>query len=288
MVVLPYAFDESQGETPICQRISTGLACHSSFVEAAISGICEVIERDAFTITWQARVAPPQINVDSLSEPNRDLVQRFKRVGDSVILLKLTTDVGVPCILSILRGMNSDAPALVFAASADVDPEMAVRKSLEELAHTRQLAQQLKRTQPALSARPPYDNDITDKEHHVHFYCDHANISQANFIFSSEMLCDFEGIQSLSTTGAEQDLRILVNRITHTGHTVYVADLTTPDVASLGLTVVRAVIPGYHPLFMGHRLRALGGSRLWEVPQKLGHRGITHVNGDNPLPHPYP
>jgi ribosomal protein S12 methylthiotransferase accessory factor len=59
-------------------------------------------------------------------------------------------------------------------------------------------------------------------------------------------------------------------------------------VEDLGLKVVRAVIPGYHPLVMGHRLRALGGKRLWTIPQKLGFKGITTEIGDNPYAHPYP
>jgi ribosomal protein S12 methylthiotransferase accessory factor len=54
------------------------------------------------------------------------------------------------------------------------------------------------------------------------------------------------------------------------------------------LKVVRAIIPGFHPLFMGHKLRALGGSRLWQVPQSLGYQGINRDTGDNPAPHPYP
>ena len=77
-------------------------------------------------------------------------------------------------------------------------------------------------------------------------------------------------------------------RIAATGHRPLLCELTTPDVAELGLTVVRAVVPGYHPLVCGHRHRALGGRRLWEVPQRLGHPGISAQRNDNPLPHPYP
>ena len=71
-------------------------------------------------------------------------------------------------------------------------------------------------------------------------------------------------------------------------HRVLLAELTTPDVGGLGLSVVRAVIPGFHQLFMGHALRCLGGTRLWEVPQQLGYPGVTREGGDNPAPHPYP
>jgi len=65
------------------------------------------------------------------------------------------------------------------------------------------------------------------------------------------------------------------------------ADVTTEDMRDLGLLVVRAVIPGFHPLFMGHQFRALGGTRLWEIPQKFGYPGISREHGDNPLPHPF-
>ena len=71
------------------------------------------------------------------------------------------------------------------------------------------------------------------------------------------------------------------------GHEVYAANLTSDDVAALGLAVCRVVIPGYVPILPGHRFRALGGTRLSEVPQKLGYRGIARGSGGNPAPHPF-
>jgi ribosomal protein S12 methylthiotransferase accessory factor len=204
-----------------------------------------------------------------------------------VVLLNITTDVGVPSILAVLQGRECDAPALVFAAATDMDPEKAVRKSLEELAHTRQLAQQLKRTQPPIDVKSPYDT-ITDKDHHVHLYCDQSSLPLAQFLFASQARCEFGGIESLAGANSESNLEILQDKVRDTGHRVYVSDLTTSDVDSLGLRVVRAIIPGFHPLFMGHSLRALGGSRLWQVPQRLDYRGIMPSGGDNPAPHPYP
>jgi ribosomal protein S12 methylthiotransferase accessory factor len=73
-----------------------------------------------------------------------------------------------------------------------------------------------------------------------------------------------------------------------TGCRVYLCDVTTPDVRELGFSVVRAVLPGYHPLALGFAFRARGGRRLYEVPQRLGHKGITRERGENPIPHPYP
>jgi ribosomal protein S12 methylthiotransferase accessory factor len=39
---------------------------------------------------------------------------------------------------------------------------------------------------------------------------------------------------------------------------------------------------------MGHRNRALGGQRLYSVPQLLGFEGLEHGAPDNPYPHPFP
>ena len=54
------------------------------------------------------------------------------------------------------------------------------------------------------------------------------------------------------------------------------------------ITMARGTVPDDHPLCMGYDRRAVGGTRLWEMPQKLGYRGITPGSGDNPSPHPFP
>jgi ribosomal protein S12 methylthiotransferase accessory factor len=286
MVFIPYAF-RREVEEPFVQPISTGLACHCSCEEAAVAALCEVVERDAFLITWQARLAMPQIPADSLSAENRDLVERFRRVGDAVTLLDLRLDTGIPTILSVRRGGRPGVTPLSFAAATDLDPESAVRKSLEELAHTARYMQAIDGGLDPLEAVPGHPN-VVNQENHLQFWCNPAHASRADFVFAAEERVLFAEIPSLAAQEPRRDLRTLVERIQAVGHRALLAEVTTPDVAELGLAVVRALVPGFHPLFMGYRNRALGGSRLWEVPRTLGRPGITPETGDNPDPHPYP
>jgi ribosomal protein S12 methylthiotransferase accessory factor len=285
---VPYHYYLQSGDTPIDQPISTGLACHMSQVEASIAGICEVIERDAFLITWQAMLAPPQIRLETLDEENSDLVERFHRTGSTVVMFDITMDHDVPTILSVLRGSRPAAPALVFAASASLDPKEAARKSLEELAHTRRYCSIIKKHMPRLEPCPPEHANVASQMEHLNFWVDEGNAHNAEWIFASPVSVDFRELDGFATGRPSDDLRVLVERIESVGEKVFIADLTTPDVAELGFHVVRAVIPGFHPLHLGHPLRALGGYRLWEVPQKMGYPGITPEGGDNPAPHPYP
>src|SRR4029079_7253120 len=185
MVYVPYHFEKAVGDQPVTFPISTGLACHSSWTKAAITAICEIIERDAFTITWQSMLTAPPIRLESLSDSNRDLIERFMRTGASIRVLNLTLDHETPCILSILSYDRTNAPALVVAASASTHPEDAVRKSLEELAHTHRAAVQLKSRCAPFVPKPDYSN-VINQEKHIHFYTEHAHRSMADFLFSSQ------------------------------------------------------------------------------------------------------
>ncbi|WP_137128602.1 YcaO-like family protein [Rhizobium sp. FY34] len=286
-VWIPYVYDRAAGEAPIGQPISTGLACHQSYEKACLSSLSEVIERDAFSIFWLAMISPPQIRIETLPDDSYDIVRRFEATGDRVVILDITTDNEIPCFLSVLVSMQEERPAFVFAASCDLDPAVAVRKALEELAHTRRYSQQIKAHLPPVSG----DNDwraVTGQLEHLNLAADHANRAYFDFVFASRKRIDFDTFVSLASGDAKRDLATAVARVEATGQSVYAADLTSSDIASLGLCVTRVLVPGYHPLFMGHNIRALGGDRLYQVPQRLGHAGITAASMSNPFPHPYP
>ncbi|MCC2643158.1 MAG: hypothetical protein K0S45_3571 [Nitrospira sp.] len=287
MVFVPYLYDKDRDEFPILQPISTGLACHVGPTRASLSAICEVLERDAFTITWQARLQPPQIILESLDHTNLELVKRFERIGSRLTLFRLKMDHDIPVIFSVLRNNCSDAPALVFALSCHLNPSEAVRKSLEELAHSYRFCRLLKASRHNFTPNRCFTN-VVDRDSHVALYCDHGNAHLVDYLFKSEKRINFTDITNHSTGDLDQDLAILIDRIVSGGHQVLLADVTTTDVKSLGFSVMRAVIPGFHPLCVGHHLRALGGDRLWEIPQRLGYRGILRSQGDNPIPHPLP
>jgi ribosomal protein S12 methylthiotransferase accessory factor len=287
MVFVPYVYYRGSGDSPIVQPISTGLACHSSFERAALAAIYEVVERDAFTITWQAGLAPPHVRVETLSDASYELVERFERTGSTITIFDITLDHGIATFLAVLRSPNPESPALVFAAAAALEPDLAVHNALEELAHTRRYSQQIKRHMRPVVKDENF-TEVVDQLDHLNLYADHANQSLADFLFKSHRRLDFEEIVDRSTGNAHLDLVESMKLVRQVGHVVLLIDLTQDDVRNLGLTVVRAVIPGFQPLYMGHRIRALGGSRLRTVPQKMGYAPHPNAEFGNSAPHPYP
>jgi ribosomal protein S12 methylthiotransferase accessory factor len=287
MVLLPYFFYADSGDSPITQPISTGLACHTSTFRATIGAACEVIERDAFTITWQRGCCAPKILPETLPDDVYDLVMRFQRCNAKVSLFNITTDIGVPCILAVLQSLSAECPALAFAAAASLNARDAACKSLEELAHTRRYMDEIKSRFRRLDPDPSYSN-IVDQGSHLNFWCYEENAHLAAWLFDGDVRITFESIESLDSGDDARDLRTLGERLRGVGYSLLASDLTTPDVRDLGLHVVRATIPGLHPLYMGHGIRALGGKRLWSVPESLGRSCRFGPPLGNPAPHPFP
>jgi ribosomal protein S12 methylthiotransferase accessory factor len=288
-VFVPYHYRKADIDTPFTQPISTGLACGCSYEEAAVSGLCEVIERDAFTLTWQARLNHPSIRHDTIPASARDLVQRFRDVRIDVKILDITTDVAVPTFMTIALSDATSSPAVAIAAATDPSPETALRKSLEELVHTRKYAKQVMQYMPPAPVDVEGGHpEIQERDDHLRFYCPQDARPFIDFAWKNSPSRSFAESVSAAGGGKAAELERLTGLLHARGLEPVSCDLTTPDVAELGLKVVRAVIPGMHPLSMGYQNRALGGRRLYEVPQLLGFPGLKPGEPDNPYPHPFP
>jgi ribosomal protein S12 methylthiotransferase accessory factor len=285
-VWFPFRYLRSGGDLPIAPVTASGLACGEGVADAVLRGLGEVVARDGLALFWQSRTAPPQVRVDSVGERLAGLVARFERSGDRLAILDIGSNHRLPCFAVVLTSDKTERPAYVFAAAAGIDPEAAIAEALLDLAEMQRTAQELRRRRPPPSSANDWE-DVVDWRDHVNFAADPFNRELIAFMLSSEdrrSLLDYDAAPSGSP---ESDLENCVTQVKASGHEVYAANLTSEDVAALGLAVCRVVVPGYQPLFPGHRLRALGGTRLYEVPQKLGYRGIPRGNSGNTAPHPF-
>ncbi len=285
MVYVPYYFSDE--EPPICQPVSTGLACHSTYERAAISSICEVIERDAFTLAWLQGLSPARVDIGSLSAGCRDLVARFERTNRHVTLLNITRDTRVPTILAVQHADDRELPAIVVAAATAPRAMEAVRKSLEELALTSHYMQTLHDV-GALASYRVDPMAVIAQDDHLRFWCSHEHKHLAKFLLSSETVIRVADLHDIEETDDVNVLAALIERVHGIGYQVLLADLTTDDLVDLHLYVTKAIIPGFHPLCIGHQNRALGGPRLQQFPY-----WATRDDTDCPLvlneaPHPYP
>lgn len=281
----PFLHLRSAGDLPVIPPGPGGLALGDSEAAASLAGLYDVVARDAAALFWHSMTAPPHFQRDTLPPRIRDLVDRFERTGDRVTLLDATTNNRIPALLAVLASDRPEAPAFVFAAAANLDIATAAFDVLLKLASACQLAKTAQKTPPP---SPSNDwEDVIDAADHLGFAAARENAERIAVILTSEDSRHLAERESAATGSVAGDLGVAAGRVALTGVRVLSANLTRADLAGLGLAVCRVIVPGYQPLNPGHALRPLGGDRLYEVPQKLGYRGIARGSAGNTLPHPF-
>jgi len=275
-------------EPPISLTTSNGLACGATIEEAALAAFLELLERDAFTIAWQSRLALPRLELEGDRALEVFLTKAIEPAGVCYELVDLSRLHAVPTALALLWGGEHDPVALaVGAAAARTVPE-AAEKALCEAFATRAWARSLRLMQPQRAFRPDF-SDVVTFEDHVHLYALRRYARQARFLAGSEARTAVGDVLALEGETVGDCLAAISRRLARAGSEGYLVDVTPPDVAAAGLRTVRAVAPELCPLDVMHTARCLGAPRLYEAAWHAGLRDRPLAHDEvNPLPHPFP
>lgn len=291
LVYMNYAFDD--GEAVIGRNASSGLAAGYTLEEAILTGLYEVVERDAFASCWLHRKVGPRITVDDPGLQQM-LTERYHADHPSVDfrIFDITLDIPIPCIFAIMRRPAEFGPALCVSSVTRLSPKDLIRKGLREvgqgLPYIRYLAPQLKDWEPA-----PDHSDLTSFDHHCMLYNVRPELVPDALAFCDEMEEEilFSQIPDRSTGRVKGDIEHCVEALRRCGKEVIVTEITTQDIGDVGLRVVRVMIPGLVPLHGNHNFPYLGVTRLYELPRLLDWESSgwkPPEGGLNPNPHPFP
>ncbi|AYD90874.1 hypothetical protein D5R93_07215 [Actinomyces lilanjuaniae] len=285
-VFLPYR--RLEGESVFAQSISTGMAVGPSYEQAVLSGLQEIVERDALAISWMHRLPPRKMLPSvlgslTLPEFHHGLSKDWK-----VELYDITLDVSFPVIAAVMDTYHEGNVIMSFGCACRSTHEQAARKSFLEAA---QGVTYIRRLMPSYVDWSPGENfdNLEDFNHHAILYSMYPELrNQARYIIDPEkstIPCrPTLPVHTDIGSDVNADLDFLVSEVLKTGHEVYVVDLTTVDVKMLGVRAVRVMVPGFVHLSGTHRARPLGSDRLRNLPSEVGYETVP----DNPWPHPLP
>lgn len=268
---------------------SNGLAAGPTLDGAILAATLEVVERDAFVIGWLQRLPAGRIDPTTVPDDTvRDLAERYARRGVALELYLLATDVDVPVALAMGIDHTGTGPSAVLGLGCDLDPVTACRGAALEVGQVR----------PALKSRL---RDPETRARQAELVADPSRVSALedhDALFAhADMLphLDFwrdAGPQAFDHPSVESRdvadrLGDLVDRLRRVNTTVVAVDLTAEEFAPLGVHAARAIVPGFQPIHFGAAEARLGGSRLYDLPGRLGLPAAaadpTEVDG---LPHP--
>lgn len=121
---------------------SSGLASGNNFLEAVLSGLYEVVERDATSI-WRVasdrmRAHVPRVRMESIRHPLvLELLERFRSAGVRAVLHDCTMDTRVPVYMALLFDDEARRVGVYRGYGAHLDPEVAMTRALTEAAQSR-------------------------------------------------------------------------------------------------------------------------------------------------------
>jgi ribosomal protein S12 methylthiotransferase accessory factor len=250
-------------ERRIRPAITTGLGLGNGGREALLSGLYEVVERDAAMLSWYSTSDPVGLAVDD--EDFSTLSARARSEELSVTALSLTQDIDVPVVAACVH-REGEWPRFAAGMSAALDPAAAAVGALEEA------------LQNWLELRRMGPDRAADEPGAIGRYAEFPEAAREFVDPMTTVPAATVGPAEPPTGRAELDA--LLDRVGAAGLDAYGARLTPRDIDSLGFEAVRVVVPAAQPLFTDD---AYFGERARTVPAEFGYEPRLD-RGHHPFP----
>ena len=269
---------------------SNGLAAGNTYEEAVAQALCELVERDAWTIAdilghwvprakfdaarakaglpkldWRGQEQPfdddgeryPVIDLDTVDGDVRRLCDRFLEAGLPPTLREITSDIGIPTFTATVREeVDRDLPRAHLGVGTHPEPRIAALRALSEAAQSRVVDIQGVR------------EDMSSATEDVPSYMTHAKrVSRINKKSWLHMETDhkrsFRDIASSRAEDTLDDIRRIVSALQRCGlPSAIEVDVTNPEV---GVPVTRVIVPGLESWAADHGRVGSRGARHWNL-----------------------
>jgi ribosomal protein S12 methylthiotransferase accessory factor len=285
-------YGHGHGKPKFVYEISNGCAIGGSLEEAILHGLLEVIERDAFLMTWYRRIKLPDFELRTCVDkrvPAMAAVIR-QRSGLEVLAKTISLESGVPTVIASAFLPSGDVfPSFYCAAGSALTAETAAFNALAELTHVVQAG--LSRAADGAVRRRADEmvgdpRTVTDMEDHTVLNAHPGARRQVDFLVEENAGGFREPVPRHSAGSLTELLRSVLGRLFDAGLDVIVVDQTGPELRTMGLAACKVLVPGMLPMTFGHHNRRTDGlERLSSVPTAFA---LDHQQGVNQWPHPFP
>jgi ribosomal protein S12 methylthiotransferase accessory factor len=272
----------------ICLPTSNGLAAGVTLDMAILNGLLEVVERDAFMVSWLTRRQCPHVNYWRQGGLPATIRNHYSSFGIEVVVVNITTDLPIHVMMAIAIDRGGGGPTAVIGLGAGLNPRIAVEKALLEICQGRSGEAVRYREKPPQEQLRSLDDVHDSMDHGALFSMAHM-LGQLYFLLAHGPFQEvpLEQLRDHSTGDVRGDLRHCIDALVSVGSKVAYVEVTTPDISPLGLRVVQTLVTGLQPIHFGYGKERLGGRRLFEVPMKLGYSARPLTEDEiNPCPHP--
>lgn len=292
---------ENAGDDALLYESSNGCAVGGSIEEAALHGYFEVVERDAFLLTWYGRLRLREIDISG-EHSFAETLLRVERDGLRLRVLDATSDLGVPTAIAIVTAPDElvragRAPAFALAAGAHPSGIRAIAAAIEECVTNALMYP--KWVSMRESVRVDHYRPMLDDHELVRVLDDHTGmhgLPEARGLWGflddpsgRVSLDEFTARGRLAPEDVTAELRHHVDVASRADVTVLAVDQSAPHLRGIGVFAVKVIAPGTLPMTFGHLNRRVENVPRLSRAASIIHGAVTAGSwGDAPPPHPFP
>lgn len=240
-------------------RTTNGTAFGYTLEEAVFSGFCEILERDAFLMTYLTKSTPPRIKMDNIKNNKINaLINYFLRYNLEVHLFDISLEFEPHVVMAIIIDKSGIGSSIGIGTSCGINPNKTIVKAILEAQQIRLYSRRLN-----LQSDTNHNENIL-KDRCLNWY-GMENIKKIDFFLNSN--------RSVRLTDVTKSKEKILQEFPHD---IYVCDLSSPSMGNC--KTVKIIIPNCLPLYFNEDYMPVKLSRFKKF---LDTREINNI------PHPF-
>lgn len=281
LVFVPYPYFDSE---PILRLpTSTGAATGLSREDSLRRGICEVLERDAFAISYMNKLKLPKIDLSRVKDNYLLMILgSLKRYNYEVYVMDSTMDIGIPSVIAIIVDRSGKGPAVSVGLKAGLDCTQIVSAAIEEA----MMSISWERDKFLFLDKNPksFTGEVRSFEDRARYWFPTSVIDKLDFWLSSSRISLLDARMFLKP---RDDYEVISRMLGDFLNGAIYVDLADKLIKSYGFCVTKVIIPDLVPLHLMEKYAYLGHERLYTAPVKMGLIDKPKKEADlNKVPHP--
>jgi len=204
-----------------------GPSAGNSYEEAALQGVCEIIERDVCSRVNRDKLSTPKIDPTSVKDPvSKELLEKFAKHNIEVYLNDFSLDTGIPTIaaLAIDPSTFPEKSEIVYTAGTASNPEKALIRALTEVA---QLAGDFNTGSNYIASGLPKP----------------LSMQEVDYLTQEPKTISIDQMADISDNNIYVEVKNTLKAIKNNGFDVYMIDVTHED---LDIPAIYTIVPGAH------------------------------------------
>ncbi|HLQ70504.1 MAG TPA: YcaO-like family protein, partial [Bacillota bacterium] len=257
-----------------------GVALGGSPSEAALYGLLELIERDAFLLFWYRQVKLRKINSQTIGKELQEMIDNYETPHTKVHLFDMTIEIQIPTILCLVTSEDSNLASYISTAT-HINPYIAIKNAIDEAI----VGHAIYNTNPNIGkGQYKHYTDVKEMFDHIDFASSTSAIKNYDYITTQKETYDVDDLygdfkeEYGGLEKMDDVLKYVIQQKMYNHETIYFADLSTPFVTRYNLYSVKAIVPSMLTMSFGygdariHKQRLISG-----IVQSKDYKSKAHI-----------